>query len=381
MTQRTIWDKIDKNLIPVGTDVETTAPTEPQSSVNWLQMGRRGIRDLIAALVWTYILLQIFVLDVDTTVITPILPGAASYLRYKVFVPLFLFVLIALFWRKLLLPALYIGFFPFILLLWRLPRTIFRYRRGATLLCVSNMIGTVLSSFRFNLVSVSFWLLASVLSVAAHAPVPLIMALFTFFVILVRSYYRAVRYSFTGSRFITVQTNLISRLAKRKDPLPNTRLDAELTSDAVVLFSQPQLDKFKNTLGGCIALNKFLSYWAYHLDEYRSGPLPYLFSIVTYIWLFLITLFTLSFANIAILHLDDNSFSYVTPPSILTMVHFALASLVVGTIPQVTASSDLAQTIQIIAGIFRPSTWHCGNWQPSIYDTPIQGSWRAAGRN
>jgi hypothetical protein len=196
--------------------------------------------------------------------------------------------------------------------------------------------------------------LAAILAIAAHGQIILVLTLFIFALILVRCYYRTIRYSFTGSRFIAIQTNVIAKLERRKEPLPNMRLDEQLKSDTLVTYTSVQLDQFKNTLGACIAFNNLLHYWAYHLDQYRQGPLPYLFSMFTYVWLFLVTIVTLAFSDIAVLHLSATSFSYVAPPSSLTMFHFALASLALGTIPQVEASSNLAQFMQILAGVLGP---------------------------
>jgi hypothetical protein len=108
MTQKTVWDKIDKSLIVVHAADAEQVPAgtrdDASSQRSWPKTVRRAARDAIASVVWLYIFFQLFVVDVDTTIITPLIPGSASYLRYKLLVPLFLLVIVALLWRSFWFP-------------------------------------------------------------------------------------------------------------------------------------------------------------------------------------------------------------------------------------------------------------------------------------
>jgi hypothetical protein len=75
---------------------------------------------------------------------------------------------------------------------------------------------------------------------------------------------------------------------------------------------------------------------------------------LSYLWLLLSTLISLSFVNIAILHGNPNAFTYLSPPSVITMIHYTFASLALGGISQVTSQSSLAQFVQIVAGVAGP---------------------------
>jgi hypothetical protein len=87
-----------------------------------------AIREIVAATVWIYLLLKLFVFDLDLYVVTHLAPRLRWAADYKAFVIL---AVVAASWLAMgnatfFKTALYIGGYPAVLLFWRLPKAAFK---------------------------------------------------------------------------------------------------------------------------------------------------------------------------------------------------------------------------------------------------------------
>ena len=317
-------------------------------------MLRAFVRNGLGVLVWLYIFLTLFVFDVDRQTFQRIDHKSEHLLVYKLLAILLVLAVVAFLWKKLLATFLYVVFFPLIVLFWKLPLYIYHRRSAALPLAIINALASLFDGFKWNLICTVAWLVSAAVILVSHNPVALILFTIVLFAAFIRSYARTIRHSFRTSRFVDVQTKLVNSLSENNVPSNFLQVDESFKSDEVQVLTESQVTKFVNDLTTGIFVNRLMYYWAYQLDQYRQGPLPYIFMFLSYLWLLLSTLISLSFVNIAILHGNPSSFSYSSPPSIITMIHYTFASLALGGIFQVTSQSSLAQSIQIVAGIAGP---------------------------
>jgi len=80
-------------------------------------------REIIAAILWLFLIIKVFIFDIDSYIISLINPKFVSILNYKFFI---LIALIAIVWgilgnKKFLKLISVIIFYPFIFLFWRVP--------------------------------------------------------------------------------------------------------------------------------------------------------------------------------------------------------------------------------------------------------------------
>jgi hypothetical protein len=334
MDAKDIWDKVDDTLIVIEASPEPPSGLDPSSQTN---VGRppkrnrrikRAFRAGVGLIVWLYIFLQLFVFDVDQRVFG-LAPGVRHLLAYKLLFLLACLVVVALARRRLLLPFLYVVFFPAIILFWTLPYAIYKRRSGALVLGIANLGASTIVDFKWNFGCAVLWLISATIALASHAPWAVISAIVCFSLVLLRSYFRTIKYSFMPSRFVTLQTNVLTTLGKNNIGSTLAQLDPELVSDEIEKFDKQQLDKFTTKLSHAIIANRLLYLWAHQLEEYRQGILPYLFGLLSYLWLFASTLMTLSAINLGIIHITPHAFAYSASPSVVTVVFYTLASIAV----------------------------------------------------
>lgn len=352
----TIWDKVDRAVLAQVQASSTTGSEPPATRTpKKYPRVRRVLRDLVGSVVWLYIVGQLFVVDVDRKVVEKIIPGARHVLPYKFLFVLACFVGVAIYWRRLLLPALYVSFFPVVVLLWKVPKFLYKVRSGTLVLGLVNVITSAFTDFRYNVASTVAWIAGAAFALTVHSSYLQWPAIVLLAVPLVRSYWRTLRFSFRPSRFVTLQTKAIATAVSSDLATSLVELDPGLKSSKVKKFDKPQLDQFVQKVQTAIIANRFLYSWAYQLDQYRRGALPFLFSLASYIWLFLSTLFTLTLVNIAVLHISRAQFTGTVGPSVVIMLHYTLSSFVVGTITQIDAAKTGAQLLQILGGILGPT--------------------------
>ena len=113
---------------PVSVRVGLGGPTFVSEPAGVLRSLLRVARKAIALAVWVYVLLKLFVFDVDAFIFRRFLPGFQWALDYKFFVFLGVVgVVAAIFKRKHVLVFMaYVIFYPVILALWVIPYLIFK---------------------------------------------------------------------------------------------------------------------------------------------------------------------------------------------------------------------------------------------------------------
>jgi hypothetical protein len=139
--------------------------------------------------------------------------------------------------------------FPLILIFWKIPRAIYKTGSWIAFLAALNAVATFFTSFRYNFVSKALAVFAALAialstSVAIVAPAAIYLA-----ALLVVTYYRTVRNSFSFSQFLRLQQNLIVRTFDSDFVVKMTSLDDTLKSENIVKFNSSQLQTFTQNLG------------------------------------------------------------------------------------------------------------------------------------
>src|SRR4051812_31644477 len=104
--------------------VPKEAKAEAGKRSNWFLIGL----DLLAILFSLYAFVKLFVFDLDVYVVSLISPEFAWLLNYKILIVLGV-VLVAMAVTKSLtlgLAAAYVAFYPFVILLWKIPRFVWK---------------------------------------------------------------------------------------------------------------------------------------------------------------------------------------------------------------------------------------------------------------
>jgi hypothetical protein len=112
---------------------------------------RSVVRESLAVLLWTYVVLNLLVIDIDRLIIDHLAPSLHSIWALKVVGVLTVLSVVALgVGGKRFLPSvLYIAAYPIVVLFWRLP--VFAFRRWALTIALAPVIYRAVSKFRASL--------------------------------------------------------------------------------------------------------------------------------------------------------------------------------------------------------------------------------------
>ncbi|MEK6277394.1 MAG: hypothetical protein AABM29_05205 [Actinomycetota bacterium] len=314
---------------------------------------KRRALDAIGTLAWTYAFLKVFVFDVDREIVTSIAPGVEWLvdLRFFVVVAFFAIAVIALRPRSLLFAVLYVGFFPLVVMFWKLPRRLLRLKSWVATFAVINVATDLIAHFRYIVVGCALFLLSALAILGTDQNVLLAVAAAVLASLLTMALARTIWYSLKPSRFITMQEQGIERVLDSETLTSLTTLDDELTSNEVQQFDATQQGQFLMKVASSAAVNRALYFWGYQLDKYRRSSTAFLYSALSYVWLLTQAIVVLTLINWAIYKIDSSAFTFDDRPSLLVVARYSFSSMIGGEIGALQAHSDLANVVSL-AGMF-----------------------------
>jgi hypothetical protein len=238
--------------------------------------------------------------------------------------------------------AVYFAFFPVIVVIWYLPRFIYRRQSWILLLAVMNAVTTFVRDFRYTLVTKAGAILAiATIVLSPFRPLDSLAA-GALLLILAVTYGRTIGLVLRPSRFVADQQAFIDSLVRAPSVTQLWTLSGELRDPALTRFDSGQQSRFMTSVSYGVIFHRALYFWAYQLESYRKGSAPYLFSVLSYFWLFLQTLIGFAFINYALYRADPLAFSYRTAPQLFDFFHYTLNLMLVSSIDYLTAQSHLA---------------------------------------
>jgi hypothetical protein len=118
------------------------------------------LREVIAASFWIYVLLKLFIFDIDVYLVNKYLPDYAWLLNFKFFI---LIGTIAIIWlvtknKHILSWSLYILFYPVILLLWKIPFFVFKQKSWIFAFALINAVISFFKSIKYNFIVFALFL-------------------------------------------------------------------------------------------------------------------------------------------------------------------------------------------------------------------------------
>jgi hypothetical protein len=351
--QRSIWQKVDLSVL--------AKQPVPDSAIESEQEKRRHARrtrrlflllDITGSLVWVYVFLKLFVFDVDRALMEHLAPNAIAILNYRFFFLLAIIACVVLFAKKYWLPLSYILFFPLVILLWKVPRLVYKTRSWLVLFAVINVIASFVEDFKFNFLAKTVAIFCILGILLSHSAIILIPASLALLAVLLSSYYRVIRSSFVASRFIDMQEKAITRMSEWEPVTSQMRIADDLRQPGVVKFDEEQLRRFAGSLSLGLLFVRAIYFWAYQLERYRQSPVVSFFSFMSYAWLLAISALTVWMLNLSLLKLDPAAFDFSRYPSNMQVLYYSVSGFVLNSVRAIEPVGDAAIALKIATGFF-----------------------------
>jgi hypothetical protein len=343
-TKPSLWDKIDYSLVVVPVVAEPTADAMKQAEEQkraWRRL--RPALDALGTLFWVYVILKVFVFNVDSAV----LGGLARY-RFFIFVAVAMWLVLTI--RKtwpIVASLTYILCFPLVVICWKVPKLLYKTKSPVAFMAAANAVTSVFADLRRSVVVGGVVAFSALIVLTSHNRDLLAVAAIAVGIVLVMALYRTIRVSVVPNRFLQVQQTAIRRAFDAKFMKTLLAPTVEFRDVEVAKFSQGQQTAFVQDLGNAVLSHRLLNFWAYQLERYRRSPASVLLNGVAYLWLLCRAIVGLTLMNVALYHADAHAYTYESGPTFLEFVRYVIAGLYGSEIKAVQPKSQLANGLSI----------------------------------
>jgi hypothetical protein len=353
-----IWNKIDPAvLLPASDKVQASASRKKDESDQ--DNGKRRFRflgrDIAGSILWIYLLTKIFVIDVDRLFIEAIDKDLTVMLDYRL---LFFLAIVAAAAtvitkskkkKSITIWATYVAGFPFVVLFWKIPHAVYKRKSWPVTLAALNMATTLAASYKFYFGAYAIGGLAIAFTLASRSR-PLLIAttgvLLTIAIILT---VRATRLSFRRSSFLELQRK--GAIYLLKSVRRYSAFDSRLKSSKIEKFNKGQVEEIRNKLAIGLSVAKLADFWIHLMEDYRRSGITTIFSIASYIVLFLHILCLAAFINMGLVVIFPTGFRYEEFPTLLQFFHYSLNALVVNSTDELKAVSGVPLLTKTLLGV------------------------------
>jgi len=281
-------------------------------------------REFCAIIFWCYLVSKLAVFDFDTYIITKYFPNLASVLYYK----LFLFAaMISILWLALgkkRFPqfVLYIIVYPIIILIWKIPKTVFRNWSYSIVFAPS--IFEFATKFRTYFIMNTFVAFSAILILTSNNQILLSISMLILATFLAFHLYLSFRKAYRS----TVFSKLNGIISKIKNRLSDTSFFQKMWDDATKR-NEPKSDQeeFQTRLS-----TLYLFYWAAEffgdkVDHFLKSRKMDLYLIFTWFWTVFVTVTIYSLEYFSLYKILPNAFSAPFKPTYFSFLGFSFGKL------------------------------------------------------
>jgi hypothetical protein len=353
-----IWLLLERSPSPTAPRAPQVPTTQKAPETRWGRVAKRVwwvSLDVTSAVAWVYVLCQVFAFDLDPLILRAV--AAPSWLlHYKfLFIPILAFAAALAYWRWRALGALlYVIFYPFVIVFWKLPKLIWKkklYQNLVASIALLNGIALFGRNLRYNMSTKGIGLVATAVILGSHSEYALIVSGLTLCAIFCWSLVRVLSQTFSRSFFVESQRALLDKIAKWYES--PAKFDEKVFATDVLTVEQR--NSVTLTIQKEIVLNRALYLWAYKLHQYRRSNVAVLFNGLSYLVLFVGGAFMFFLLNLALLEIDPHQYKFESYPSIVAMLLYGLCSIAFTDGGGVTAAGDFAYALRVLAGLFGPT--------------------------
>lgn len=333
----------EKPLVVVTDTPPAAAAVPPKKSTAWTRAARYA-RSLLAASIWTYVFLKLFVLEVDEILIRELLPQAMWLVQYRGIVILGVLAVLAIIaWGfKLLGWVLYIMFYPFILPFWHVPA--FLIRRRSWTLTVALIAATIAAarSLRWTLIVAGCFTTGTVLIAAGIHGAPVFVGMVLLGASLMTIYARIIMDAFRSSLDMFSSQSL----DKMWSAVSNEFTPAEeIRNIDVDSMTETQKDTWVTNLQLSILYGRVCYFVADKLRNLRQGRITAAIAGVKIAWLFLTTVVVFAMLSLGLYKFDHSQ--YVTSGMVcgFDFLWYAFQASFLNGVQEVVPAGAVARTL------------------------------------
>jgi hypothetical protein len=309
------------------------------------------LMDFAATIFWAYALLQLFVLDVPTTLVSFLAPNALWMLDYKIVVSFALVIAPFLLLKRseAISFLVYIALFPFVLAFWKAPKYLIKSRDWRIVFAVLSASIRFYRSLKLQLALFLIWVVAVATGIAANSSTLLIGSIVALCGVLFVSY---------ALRFLSVFTNdpldeglrfFIDEGAKNLMNSPNIE---EIRGVPVANMTEQQIAKRLSSLENSFIWNRTMLFFANQFRIYRRSGVAAVGVVFTALRIFVSSVTTFAVVAFAIQKIDPTSFSISNGANFFDFVYYSFNAFLLNSVNSVEPISTYARVLAMAQVFF-----------------------------
>ncbi|MGD0510439.1 MAG: hypothetical protein ABSA33_01230 [Candidatus Micrarchaeaceae archaeon] len=321
---------------------KTVQPNEEKKSGIWF----RYLAHPVAILFWLYAITQVFVYDLDSFLRSRF-PLIVWIVKFK-----FPFILgiIALVWSftkstEILLWFLYIVLYPLILLVWTVPRFIWKQRSWNLTFAYVNTILSTTKSLKYSAITFALIIIETLLVIKSSSPPILWLAVGLSLVTVATAFVHRFTLIFKPSLLYQAHSKItagILRFGKKTFAVEKSL--KELPADTrMQTMTESQRTTWAGNLQFAIILNRGCKFISRKIEDYQRSRLSTVFYALNFIMLMAVSILMFSVINFGIYKIDPGNFNVTTKPNFFIFFFYSANTIWGHGISEVVAASTLSR--------------------------------------
>lgn len=311
------------------------------------------LKNIFAVLFWVYSIIKVFIFDIDIYFIEKVNSKYTWLINYKFL--LFLGIISAL-WiitrkSKIVYWGLYILFFPFILVFWIIPKTVYKIGSWNFGIGTINAFLSFFKSFKYNFITFSGFIISSVIILNFNNKIVLWTSLLLIIVILIIIFVNRVILVFKPSFIYKIYSILLNKFLSSSKS--TWTINTEIKELERAEMTEGQLQTWTTNLQFAIIVNKSCYLLSSKLKGYQRSGINLIFNALSVVLLFLITIICFALINMALYKINPDYFRLVTvKPDFFEFFYYSFNCLCFNSINEIISISNTTRLFSMIEQSF-----------------------------
>jgi hypothetical protein len=270
----------------------------------------KRLAEITSILVWLYLLIKIFIYDIDNYFLKTYLPKFSWVLEYKffIFLVLLVFLLFMLRTKKFFKLIAFILGYPLFLVFWRLPRLLFGNKNWMGLFVALGTSVSFFKSLSLNMAISTAVLVAGLLILVSDSKVVLFISMVVLFAYLLIHFIRRFSYSFKKFDIVTkLSKSILDFWTKIQESLRQGETQKQPVGSESI--EKKKAEGRANRLQWLLVLNKGCLFLITKLRYMQKSASTFIYYLVNLLGSVLITVLVFAFLNLGLYKIDHNAFS------------------------------------------------------------------------
>lgn len=307
---------------------------------------------LMPILIWTYVLVKLFVFDIDNFLLEAIDPRLLVVVKFKflIFIAIISILLIKVKSMTLLKEVTYLIFFPILVFVWFIPKML--YEAGNLNLVIGFIDGfsSMFVSFKYNFITFTFFAISFVSIFTFQNKIVLYASALIVTVLIFAAYVRRMYFVFRPTSLFSFAKKAFTSI--NKHTAATYVLQDELKSISVPNMNEVQLKKWIETLQNSVLYNRAFLFAARKLRSYQQSGLNLVAYMVMIFTLVALTVLSFSAINYALYTADTSSFNVANTPSFFTFFYYSFNNFVFNSITEIIPTGKISQIALMVEQFF-----------------------------